>query len=57
MHGFYIDLVDKTMNFEVAMEFGARNREELREELIRKMKTAYPEYEIGISVDYDFSNE
>ena len=39
------------------MEFGARNREALREELIRKMKEAYPEYQIEIAVDTDFSQE
>lgn len=54
MHGFYIDLVDKTMNFEVAVEFGKHDNEALREELIRKMKTAYPEYQIRISVENEY---
>ena len=55
MHGFYIDSVDKTMNFDVIQEFGIRSKEELKEELIKKVQEIYPEYAVMIDVDYDFT--
>ena len=56
MHGFYIDLVDKTMNFDVVLEFGVRSRKSLREELREKVLKLYPEYNVVIDVDYDFTD-
>ena len=55
MHGFYIDFVDKTMNFEAVLEFGVRSAESFRKELLEKVKTAYPEYDIQINVLHDFT--
>lgn len=55
LHGFYIDFVDKTMSFEVVLEFGGRSRESLRDELKRKVLAAFPEYDIAIAVEYDFT--
>ena len=55
MHGFYIDLVDKTMNFEAVLEFGVRSMESFRTELLEKVKKAYPEYDIQINVLHDFT--
>ncbi len=55
MHGFYIDLVDKTMNFEAVLEFEVRSMESFRTELLEKVKKAYPEYDIQINVLHDFT--
>ena len=55
MHGFYIDLVDKTMNFEAVLEFGVRSVESFHAELLEKVKAAYPEYDIQINVLHDFT--
>jgi len=55
LHSFYIDFVDKTMSFEVVLVFGARSRESLRDELQRKVLAAFPEYDIAIAVEYDFT--
>ncbi|MBR2577451.1 MAG: cation transporter [Erysipelotrichaceae bacterium] len=55
MHGFYLDTVDKTMSFDVVLDFGVRTRKSLREELQHKVLELYPEYDIVIDVDYDFT--
>ena len=57
MHGFYIDLVDKTMNFDVMLEFGVRTIRSMREEVIRKVLEKYPEYDVHINITHDFTEE
>ena len=54
MHGFYIDNVDKTMNFEVMLQYGTRSRESLHDELLQKLQKKFPEYHIHIRVEPDF---
>ena len=56
MHGFYIDPVDKTINYDVVLEFGVRSRRSLAEELQEKTLKLYPDYEVKVTVDYDFTD-
>ena len=56
MHGFYIDLVDKTMNFVVEVGFGVREPEAISDEVLRRIKEKYPDYEFKIAVTYDFTD-
>ena len=55
MHGFYIDMIDKSMNFDVVLAFGSRSKDSLLGELQDKVHKLYPDYSIGITVDYDFA--
>ena len=55
MHSLYINVVDKTMNFDVVMEFGGGSKETLRDELLRRLSDIYDDYNIKITVDYDFT--
>ena len=55
MHGFYIDLADKTMSFDVVTEFGVSDRKNLRESITGKVAEAYPEYDISVTFSHDFT--
>lgn len=55
LHGFYIDRVDKTINFAVSKEFGVRSRESVYNELYQKVCSAFPEYSIKITVEHDLT--
>ena len=56
MHGFYIDLVDKSMSFDAVLDFGVRSRESFYNEILQKVLECYPEYTVQITVDYDFTD-
>ena len=55
MHGFYIDLADKTMSFNVVTEFGFDDVGALRDEISRKVHETFPEYNISITTGHDFT--
>ena len=55
MHAFYIDRVDKTMSFDVVLEFGVRSKRSLHDELMQKLRERYPDYHIRITVDHIFT--
>ena len=54
MHGFYIDMIDRTMNFDIVVEFGAPD-EEIRDGVKQKVLALYPEYDLQITIDHDFT--
>lgn len=56
MHGFYIDLADKTMSFDVVTEYGVKDSDALRGEISRKVKEVYPEYGISVTTSLDFTD-
>ena len=55
MHGFYIDLIDKSMNFDVVLDFGSCSKDSLVEEIQKEVHKLYPDYDVKITVDYNFS--
>ena len=55
IHGFYVDLVDKTMNFDVEIGFDVRVKESLCRELLLKAREAYPDYDFKITTSYDYT--
>ena len=57
MHGFYIDRVDKTMSFDVVVDFDVKDKSALRDDITKKVLEAYPEYDVKITVDNDFTDE
>ena len=56
MHGFYINRKTKVINFDIVIDFDAKNKFAIRDELAEKVKKLYPDYEIDITIDYDFSD-
>ncbi len=55
MHGFYIDEEEKKMRFDIVVSFDAPDRGKVYEEAHEIIGNAYPEYDIYISMDADFS--
>lgn len=56
MHGFYLDEEDKTISFDVIIDFKIKNREELYREIYDKVQNEYKNYKIDITLDIDVSD-
>ncbi len=52
-HGFFVDMENKTINFDVIIDYGFDKREELFEHIYDDVRKAYPEYEIFMNLDID----
>ena len=55
MHGFYIDMEKKTMQFDVVIDFGSA-RETIYAEICGEIQKAYPDYSLIIALDNDISD-
>ena len=55
MHGFYMDRKEKTIRFDVVISFDAPDRSRAVREICEKVQPAYPDYELQIALDRDFS--
>lgn len=53
MHGFHADLAEKTVDFDVILDYGLKNRNEIFEKLCQDVRDAYPEYQIRAIMDID----
>lgn len=56
MHGFHLDNVKKHMSFDVIIDFGASNRQELFNRIINDVQQAFPEYHVMAVLDVDTSD-
>ena len=56
IHGFYCDESEKTVRFDVVVDFGVKDEEKLREEVKNAALNAAPGYSVSVHVDYDFSD-
>lgn len=52
-HAFYVDLILKTIRFDVIIDFSVSNKEELHQEIKKAIKKEYPDFEIYIRIDID----
>lgn len=55
MHGFYLDMKNKTMRFDAVLSFSVSFKDAM-ETLKKEIKAAYPDYEITIATDIDVSD-
>ena len=55
LHGFYINKTSKTIRFDMVVSFDAPDRIKVLEEVSRQIKEVYPEYQLEIAIDIDFS--
>ena len=53
MHGFYVDLVSKTINFDVILDFELPDRFRTFCEIGDRIRSAYPDYELHMTMDSD----
>lgn len=56
MHGFYIDEQEKTISFDIIIDYNIKNREELYERIYNEIQEKYKEYKINIVLDVDISD-
>ena len=56
IHGFYCDEEKKTVRFDVVVDFGVKDGDLLREEVIKAAQTAAPGYSVSVHVDCDYSD-
>ena len=55
MHGFYVDMKEKTMRFDMVISF-EKNAKEALSEVYTEVKKAFPDYQIEITPDRDISD-
>lgn len=56
MHGFYLDELDKTISFDIIIDFKIKNREEVYQKIYDEVKKKYKVYKVSITLDVDISD-
>ncbi len=56
MHGFYRNSLEQMISFDIVISFDIHDREKLLREITDRIKQAYPDSEVVITVDYDISD-
>lgn len=56
-HGFYLNKEEKTIRFDIVVSFEAKDRTEVYREVVKDVQEAYPDYELQVIMDTDFSEE
>ena len=57
MHGFYLLKDRKTMRFDIVISFDAGDRKKLYNEVVADVQKAFPDYELQVAMDTDFTEE
>ena len=56
MHGFYLDDIDKTITFDIIIDFKVKEREKLYKEIYDEIENKYKDYKLSITLDIDISD-
>jgi len=56
LHGFYLDYEDKSISFDIIMDFSVEDKEKLYKEIYDEVKSKYKDYKIIITLDIDISD-
>ena len=56
MHGFYVDAESKRVSFDVIIDFAAKDREGLYQQIVEEVQALYPDYAFAIALDRDLSD-
>ena len=57
IHGFYMDKEKKTLRFDIVVSFDAEDRRAVYGKVIEAVGKEYPEYELQVAMDTDFSED
>ena len=55
MHGFYINNKEKTISFDIIIDYDEHNKKEIYNEIKKRVKDKYKDYSIQITLDFDVS--
>lgn len=55
LHGFYVNIAEKKMHFDVVLSFDI-DRDQALETLIKEVQTSYPDYKVQITPDVDLTD-
>jgi len=56
LHGFYINEDEKEINFDIIIDFSAKNPNKIKDDIIARIKEKYPEYKYYVVIDSDFTD-
>lgn len=56
MHGFSFDQINKRITFDVVIDFAIKDRKALLEVIRKEVASHYPDYEVYIALDNDYSD-
>lgn len=56
LHGFYVDESKKTISFDLIIDFKAKEPISIKNEIVKKIKEKFPEYEYYVILDTDVSD-
>ena len=56
MHGFYLDTEDKTLSFDIIIDFNTHNHEKIYQNIYDKVQKLFEDYKINITLDVDASD-
>ena len=56
MHGFYFDEEDKSISFDIIIDFQVKNREKVYQEIYDEVHNKFKGYKISITLDIDISD-
>lgn len=56
MHGFYLDEQDKTISFDIIIDFNIKDREEVYKLIFDELQEKYKDYKLNITLDVDISD-
>lgn len=56
MHGFYVDTEKMLVSFDLIIDFKSERKMDIRDEVLKRMKNSYREYEFLAILDSDFSD-
>ena len=56
MHGFYLDEKEKSISFDIIIDFNIKEREELFKHIYEEVQEKYNDYKINITLDVDISD-
>ena len=56
LHGFYVDKAKKNVYFDLIIDFEEENKEQIKNEIIQKLKAQYSDYNFNIIIDSDITD-
>ena len=56
MHGFYVDEQEKSISFDIIIDFNIKDREKVYKLIFDEVQEKYKDYKINITLDVDISD-